>query len=117
MTITNISQEGPTYTFTINTAVCFVNALRRTILSSIPTFVFETSPDKDNKLDIEINTTRLNNEIIKQRFSNIPIHISDITTPVESLEIHIDKKNTTDNLINVTTEDIKIYDINTKIYI
>jgi hypothetical protein len=117
MTITNISQEGPTYTFTINTAVCFVNALRRTILSSIPTFVFETTPDKENKLNIEINTTRLNNEIIKQRFSNIPIHISDITTPVESLEIHIDKKNTTENLINVTTEDIKIYDTNTQKYV
>jgi hypothetical protein len=117
MPITNIHQDGQTYTFTINTPVCFVNALRRTVLSDIPTIVFETSPAEKNKVDIEINTSRFNNEIVKQRFSCIPIHIKDHSIPIDTLEIHIDVQNTTENVINITTGDIKIYDTNTKKYI
>ena len=36
-----------------------------------------TFPHEKNKANIEINTTRFNNEIIKQRLSCIPIHITD----------------------------------------
>jgi DNA-directed RNA polymerase subunit L len=117
MTITNIINNGPIFTFTINSPICIVNAIRRIIISSIPTFVFETTPEEKNKLKIEINTSRFNNEIIKQRVSCIPIHISDLSTPVDTFEIHIDKQNDTENLINVTTNDIKLFDLNANTYI
>lgn len=117
MPISNITNNGPIFTFTINSPICIVNAIRRTIMSDIPTFVFETTPEEKNKMSIEINTSRFNNEIIKQRFACIPIHIKDLSTPVDTLEVHIDKQNDTDNLINVTTNDIKLFDINANTYI
>ena len=117
MPVSNITNTGSTFTFTINSPVCIVNAIRRIIISDIPTFVFETTPEEKNNMVIEVNTSRLNNEIIKQRFSCIPIHINDLSTPVDTLQIQIDKQNKTDNLINVTTEDIKLFDLNADTYI
>ena len=52
-------------------------ALRRTILSDIPVVVFRTSPEEENNCIIDKNTTRFNNEIVKQRLSCIPICIAD----------------------------------------
>ena len=37
------------------------------LLSNIPTVVFKTFPYSENKCDITKNTTRFNNEILKQR--------------------------------------------------
>ena len=47
--------------------VSYINAIRRTILSDIPTLVFNCFPHDKNDADIHINTSRLNNEILKQR--------------------------------------------------
>ena len=58
--------------------VSLANAIRRTILSDIPLVVFRTTPYQQNKANIISNTSRLNNEILKQRLSCIPIHIKDI---------------------------------------
>ena len=116
MTITNILNRDE-LTFTMNAPVCYVNALRRTILSDIETACFITSPEKDNTLEIDINTSGLNNEIIKQRFSNIPIHIKDLTIPLNKLEIQIDVKNTSSTVLNVTTKDIQIYDQTSEKYL
>ena len=55
--------------------VSLANAVRRTILSDIPTYCFRTLPHAENRVQITTNTTRLNNEIIKQRMGCIPIHI------------------------------------------
>ena len=44
--------------------VSLMNALRRTILSDIPTVVFKTAPYEENKATIIANTSRLNNEIL-----------------------------------------------------
>ena len=60
-----------------NIDVSIINSLRRIILSEIPCFVFRTFPYNKNKAAIEINNTRFNNEIIKQRLACIPIHIKD----------------------------------------
>ena len=49
--------------------VSIANAIRRTILSDIPQIVFRTTPYEQNKANIITNTSRLNNEIIKQRLS------------------------------------------------
>ena len=64
-----------TLSFTLsNCYVSFANALRRIILSEIPTIVIRSTPYERNDVTIHINTTRLNNEILKQRLSCIPIH-------------------------------------------
>ena len=72
--IADFKEEDGILTFTIyNTDVSYVNALRRTILSDIPIVVFKTIPYEENKANIIINTSRLNNEIVKQRLGCIPI--------------------------------------------
>ena len=45
--------------------VSLMNAIRRTVLSDIPTVVIKTTPYEENKANIITNTTRLNNEILK----------------------------------------------------
>lgn len=90
--------------------VCIANAIRRTILSDIKTVVFITSPYENNKSNFIINTTRFNNEVLKHRLSSIPIHIKDISIPLENYQLEVDVKNTTDSVISVTTKDFKIKD-------
>ena len=76
--ISNLSDEDDTLRFTLsNINVSLANGIRRIILADIPTLVFRTTPYKENKSTIYINTSRLNNELVKQRLSCIPIHISD----------------------------------------
>ena len=60
-----------------NIDVSIANAIRRTILSDIPTIAFKTFPHDKNLAIIHKNTSRLNNEILKQRLACIPIHIKD----------------------------------------
>ena len=76
--------------------VSLANALRRTIISDIDTVVIKTFPHSENKANIMINTTRFNNEILKQRLSCIPIHIEDTTMPLDQYVIEVHKKNETD---------------------
>ena len=81
--IQTIMENGDTLTFTLSGVnVSLANAIRRTLLSDIPIVVFRTSPYESNKANITINTTRLNNEILKQRLSCIPIHITDLQMPL-----------------------------------
>lgn len=113
--IDNIIEENTELTFNIkNINSSCINSLRRVILSEIPCVVFETTPYEKNQAEIEINTTRLNNEIIKQRLSCIPIHINDSTFSVDDYIMILDKKNTTDSILFVTTEDFQIKNIKTE---
>lgn len=110
--ISNIREENNILKFDINNInFSCINALRRIILSEIPCIVFETSPYENNKSTININTTRFNNEIIKQRLSCIPINIDDENFPIEDYELVLDIKNTTNNMLIVTTEDFQIINI------
>lgn len=113
--IDNIIEENAELIFNIkNINSSCINSIRRVILSEIPCAVFETTPYEKNQAEIEINTTRLNNEIIKQRLSCIPIHINDHKFPVDDYIMILDKKNTTDSIIFVTTEDFQIQNIKTE---
>ena len=47
----------------------------------------------DSKVDIITNTTRLNNEIIKQRIGCIPIHIDDNDFPYQEYVVEVNKQN------------------------
>ncbi len=115
--ISNVVQENNFLKFTlVDCNMSVANALRRIIISDIPTFVFRTYPYNENKAEITHNTTRFHNEIIKQRLSCVPIHISDMDFPYKDYVIEVDVKNDTDNIIYVTTKDFKIKNIKTEVY-
>ena len=97
--------------------VSLANALRRIIIAEIPTIVFRTTPHDKNLADITINTTRMNNEIIKQRLSCVPIHITDTGFPLQDYIVEVEKKNTSDTIDFVTTKDFKIKNIQTNTYV
>jgi DNA-directed RNA polymerase alpha subunit len=116
--ISKISDESPLLKFTLSGVnVSIANAIRRIILSEIPCIVFRTSPYEKNDAKIEINTTRMNNELIKQRLTCIPIHISDVDFPFENYIMEVDKKYESDSIEYVTTADFKIKDINSEKYL
>ena len=80
-------------TFTLsNINVSIANGLRRTILSDIPVIAFKTFPHAENRAEFITNTSRFNNEILKQRLGCIPIHIPDLTMPYNELLVEIHKK-------------------------
>ena len=97
--------------------VSLMNAIRRTVLSDIPTVVIKTTPYEENKANIITNTTRLNNEILKQRLSCIPIHITDLTMPLQDYILEINEENKTDTIRYITTEHFKIKNIKTDTYL
>jgi len=105
--------------FTLNGVnVSIANALRRTLLSDIPIAVFRTTPYEENKANIIYNTSRLNNEIIKQRLSCIPIHIKDPkNVPLQNYLLEVNVTNNTDSTIYVTTKDFIVKDLTTNEYL
>jgi len=108
------SEEGDILSFTLSGVnVSLANAIRRTVLSDIPLIVFKTSPYEENRATIIKNTTRLNNEIIKQRLSCIPIHIKDPEQfPAKNYIMEVNVENLTDTTMYVTTEHFTIKDTN-----
>jgi DNA-directed RNA polymerase alpha subunit len=107
--ISDVSEVGDVYKFTISDInVSLANAIRRTILSDIPTLVFYTETYNDNQCNIQVNNTRLHNEILKQRLSCIPIHEKDLNILPGSYILDLDIKNETENMIIVTTEHFRI---------
>jgi DNA-directed RNA polymerase alpha subunit len=117
--IYDLKEEDGLMSFTIaNVDVSYVNAIRRTILSDIPIVCFKTMPYEENKANITANTTRLNNEILKQRLSCIPICIDNLEeTPFKNYLLEIDVENKTDTTLFVTTKDFKIKDTSTNAYL
>ena len=110
--ISNVRTENGFLKFSLlDCNMSIANALRRIIISDIPTFVFRTYPYSENKAEVTHNTTRFHNEIIKQRLSCIPIHIDDMDFPYKDYVIEVDVKNNTDNILYVTTKDFKIKNI------
>jgi len=89
--------------------VSLANAIRRTLLSDVPLVVFRTTPNERNKCNIITNHTRLNNEIIKQRLSCIPIHIKDTDEfPIKNYIMEVNVENNTDTIMFVTTENFVV---------
>jgi DNA-directed RNA polymerase subunit L len=116
--IDSVSEENGCLKFTLSGInVSLANALRRTIISNIKTVVFRTTPYEENKCSIIVNTSRLNNEILKQRLSCIPIHIKDPEFPLKDYIVEVNVSNDTDTIMYVTTGDFKIKNINTGEYL
>uniref|UniRef100_A0A6C0D3V5 DNA-directed RNA polymerase RpoA/D/Rpb3-type domain-containing protein n=1 Tax=viral metagenome TaxID=1070528 RepID=A0A6C0D3V5_9ZZZZ len=103
--------------FTLNSInVSLANAIRRTILSDIPTTTFYTETYNDNQCTIHVNTTRLHNEILKHRLSCIPICEKDTTVLPGKYILELDVSNDTENMIIVTTKDFRIRNKETGAY-
>ena len=117
--ISNMEETDDILRFTLsNINVSYANAIRRTLLSDIPIYVFKTQPYEENKVNIIVNKTRLNNEIIKQRISSIPVHIKDLESfPFNDYIFEINKENNTNEILYVTSEDFKIKNIKTNKYL
>ena len=106
-------------TFTLSGInVAFANAIRRTLLADIPVVIFKTIPQTNdlNTANFSINTSRLNNELLKQRLSCIPIFLNPQEYPLERLLLEVEIENNTDSVMYVTTEHFKIKDIQTGDY-
>jgi DNA-directed RNA polymerase alpha subunit len=95
--------------------VSLANALRRIILSEIHTVVFMTDNVENSTCVIHENTSRLHNEILKQRLGCIPVHFKenifgkkDDLKLVNNYVMELDVINNTENLMFVTTEHFKI---------
>ena len=109
-----------TLKFTItNINVSLANAIRRVIISEIPTIVFRTFPYEHNKSEFIKNTSRMNNEILKQRLSCIPINvkIEDSEDFINNHILEVDVRNESDIIKYVTTEDFKVKNKHTGMYI
>ena len=100
-------------TFTLeNCDVSIANSIRRVVVSEINQYVFRTFPHSENRADFTVNTTRLHNEILKQRLGCIPIHhlhtIDGFGNEYKNYVVEVDVKNDTDAIRYVTTEDFKV---------
>lgn len=116
--IDDFSVDSNTLKFTLSGVdVSFANAIRRIILSEIPIVGFKTIPYELNKCNIFANTSRLNNEFLKQRLSCIPVHITDLTIPLNNYILEIDEENKTDSVMIVTTEHFKVRNTSTNTYL
>lgn len=87
--------------------VSVVNAIRRIIISEVPTVAF------DDDLKIIKNTGALHNEFLSHRLCLIPLHFdADKIADYQKLKYHfqLKVKNTTVSMMDVTTADFKITD-------
>jgi DNA-directed RNA polymerase subunit L len=112
------NSENNKLSFTLDGVnVSIANSIRRIILSDIPCYVFKTSPHNEDKSAIFVNTSRLNNEIIKQRLSCIPIHVNDIHKNMNEYILEVNVENKTDTLLYVTTKDFKVKNVKSGLYL
>ena len=111
--ILDVSEKNNSLSFKLNGVnVSIANSIRRVILSEIPIVVFRTTPYEKNDATFEVNSTKLNNEILKQRLSCIPIHISNVESfPIDQYILEVDEKNESSIAQYVTTENFKIKNI------
>jgi DNA-directed RNA polymerase subunit L len=107
-----------------NVHYSIANSIRRSLISMIPTigFVGHCNSAIDNYMPTTIkvhhNNTYLNNDIIIQRFSCIPLHIPDVDSfDCEDYEFVLDEYNNTNELKTVHTGHIKIKQISTNSFL
>lgn len=105
-----------------NIALCVINAVRRAILSEVPTSAFDFDicvPDAPSSgIKVTANTSTLHNEMLAHRFSFLPIH----HTEDEQERVQIDptryqysirvknKGSAGAQVIDVTSKDIRVMD-------
>ena len=116
--ITKVEEDSNILKFTLaGINVSLANALRRAIINDINTVVFRTESFNDNKCTISVNSGRLHNEILKQRLSCVPIHSTNLDDLPGKYILEIDETNQSDHIMMLTTENFKIKDKTTGVYI
>lgn len=91
---------------------CFINTIRRVILSSIPTVAFRTDDNSD--FIIEKNNTSLHNEFLAHRISLIPLYIDPNDFQKDYLfELKVETNE--DPIISIYTNAFNIYKKNNNI--
>lgn len=98
-----------------NLDLSVVNSIRRVILSEIPcaAFYFDAYDQENKHIDIKTNTGVLHNEFLSHRISLIPLYFSEeeLTTFDENkYKFVLKKKNTSSDVMLVTTKDFIIYE-------
>jgi DNA-directed RNA polymerase subunit L len=83
------------------------------MITDIPTVVIRTELYEQNQCQIEINTTRLHNEILKHRLSCIPVNVdfkeeAELEGFANDYVLELDVKNEGEHTIYVTTDDFRI---------
>jgi len=107
--IVSKTDENSQLKFTIDRInVSLANALRRVILSDVPTLVFRTAPHAESKSSITVNTSRIHNQILNQRLSCIPIHITDPDFPYQDYQMEVAVSADASEIRYVTTKDFKM---------
>ena len=105
----NYENDGILHFIVEDVPICIANGLRRTIISDIPVVVVRTENSKINQAQVQTNTSRFHNEIIKQRLSCIPFITQDLEELPEHYRLVVEKKNSNDyELEFVTTDDFRI---------
>ena len=107
--IVSKTDENGQLKFTIDRInVSLANALRRVILSDIPTLVFRVYPHSECRSTITVNTSRIHNQILNQRLSCIPIHITDSEFPYKDYQLEVNAVADAGEIRYVTTKDFKL---------
>jgi len=113
--INGLQENNGIMSFTLSgTDLSVANAIRRSMLSDIPTVVFRTFGEHVD-VAFSVNTSRLNNEILGQRLSCIPIHISPdyAEHDTDDLLLVVEEENSTDVIQIITTDNFRIQLIST----
>lgn len=122
MTFTDLRVVDNNISFDVHDIdVALLNSTRRIILSEIENVAFEFEPYNIENQQVKIieNTCPLHNEFIQQRLSMLPINLSVneiLDFNEDNYIFKLSKKNNTNNIIDVTTEDIEIYNSDGKKY-
>ena len=107
--IVSKTDENGQLHFTIDKInVSLANGLRRIILSDIPTLVFRVYPHSECRSIITVNTSRIHNQILNQRLSCIPIHITDQDFPYKDYQIEVNVTADSSEIRYITTKDFKM---------
>ena len=107
--IVSKTDENNQLKFTIDRInVSLANALRRVILSDIPTFVFRVYPHSECRSTITVNTSRIHNQILNQRLSCIPIHVSDMDPSIKEYQLEINVTADGNEIRYITTKDFRL---------
>jgi DNA-directed RNA polymerase subunit L len=90
------------------------NAIRRIVLTDIKYVGFKTRPYEESDINMIVNETTMDNQKLTHRIGLIPINIEyPELFDVKDYQFYIDKKNTGNEVIEVTSKDFKIKKLST----
>jgi DNA-directed RNA polymerase II subunit RPB3 len=116
ISLTNFIKSAPdTIKFDIeNCNSSFANAIRRTIITDVETLSFNTDDYVNSDLKVITNTSSLHNEFILHRMGLLPIYTDNLENyNPDNYKFILKKSNNTSNMIDVTTNDIEVLNLET----